>query len=461
MDPSLWGLIGLISLLVIKGVFSATRTALTSARRQTLREQAEEGSHQASLALSVAEDSAHVLSTFRLANLLADFLLAGLIALALLPPAAAWLARLARIEVGFSQLIGYLVLLPTSALVIFALADSLPELIVQRDPAAWALRLARPARLMVAVFRPLVALMHAARRLVTSSREGEVEGASLVTEEEIMTLVDAGEEEGAIEQDEKEMIYSIFQLDETLAREIMVPRIEIMVPRIDVVALDINTPLEEALDVIIKAGHSRIPVYEESLDHIKGLLYAKDLLEVWNRGLQSVELAALLRPALFVPESKRVSDLLRELQTAKVHMAIVIDEYGGTAGLVTIEDIVEEIVGEIFDEYDEAIEATYEAITPNEYIFDGRIDLDDFNRLLDTNLPTELGDTLGGYIYGQLGKVPEPGETIEAERLRIEVLSVVDRRIRKVRVQRISPQESPLSPSHEDRKSTHAHNGNR
>lgn len=454
MDPSLWGLIGLISLLLVKGVFSATRTALASARRQTLRERAEEGSHQASLALSVAEDSARALSTFRLANLLADFLLAGLIALVLIPPTTAWLARLARLSPGFSQFVGYLVLLPTSALVISALADSLPELIVQRDPVAWALRLARPAQLTMLVFGPLVALMHTVRRLMAPSPEGEGEGVSLVTEEEIMTLVDAGEEEGAIEQDEKEMIYSIFQLDETLAREIMVPRI-------DVVALDINTPLEEALDVIIKAGHSRIPVYEESLDHIKGLLYAKDLLEVWDRDLQSVELAALLRPALFVPETKRVSDLLRELQTAKVHMAIVIDEYGGTAGLVTIEDIVEEIVGEIFDEYDEAVEAAYEMITPNEYIFDGRIDLDDFNRLLSTNLSTELGDTLGGYIYGQLGKVPEPGETIEAERLRIEVLSVVDRRIRKVRVQRISPEESPVPSSREDRKSTHAHNGNR
>jgi CBS domain containing-hemolysin-like protein len=221
-----------------------------------------------------------------------------------------------------------------------------------------------------------------------------------------------------------------------------------MVPRIDVVSLEIDTKLDEARQVIIKAGHSRIPVYEESLDHVRGLLYAKDLLEVWHRGDQEINLQDLLREAHFVPESKRVSDLLHELQNKKVHMAVVIDEYGGTAGLVTIEDIVEEIFGEIFDEYDEATEEPYTQISDNQYFFDARIDLDDFNRLLDTELPDELGDTLGGYIYGKLGKVPETGETIEANRLSIEVLEVMDRRIRKVRVT-VHPRELVTSETQE------------
>lgn len=453
MNSSVWGLVGLVFLLLTSTFFSAARTALTGVRRQTLREQAEDGNRRAALALAVAEDSSRVLSTFRLAKLLADFLLAALVALVLIPPVAAWLTATTRLAAPLAFLVSYLVLVPVAAFLVFALTESLSETVVQRNPVGWVLRLVGPARLTLTLLGPFVTLARLVRRIVPTPPGGDAESALLVTEEEIMTLVDAGEEDGSIELEEKEMIYSIFQLDETLAREIMVPRI-------DVVAVEISVPLEQALEVIIRAGHSRIPVYQDSLDHIKGMLYAKDLLEVWSQNRESGELSALLRPALFIPETKRVGDLLRELQSAKVHMAVVIDEYGGTAGIVTIEDIVEEIVGEIFDEYDEAVDATYEMIAEDEYIFDGRIDLDDFNRLLDTNLPTELGDTLGGYIYGQLGKVPYQGEVIEAERLHIEVLSVVDRRIRKILVRRILPEEAPTSPP-ESQANQHANHNSR
>jgi len=222
---------------------------------------------------------------------------------------------------------------------------------------------------------------------------------ALVTEEEIKLMVDAGSEGGAIEDEEKEMIYSIFQFGDTLAREVMVPRI-------DMVALDIATPLQEAVNVIIQAGHSRIPVYEESIDHIRGLLYAKDLLVLWRDGRMDRPLKDLLRPAYFVPESKKAVDLLADLQQRKIHLAIVVDEYGGTAGLVTLEDLIEEIVGEIRDEYDINEEEVYQKVGENEYIFDAGIDLDDLNRLLDADLSTEDSDTLGGYIFSKLGKVP-------------------------------------------------------
>jgi len=255
-----------------------------------------------------------------------------------------------------------------------------------------------------------------------------------VTEEEIMTLVDAGQEEGVIEAEEKAMIYSIFQFGETAAREVMVPRI-------DIVALEIDTPLDEALQVVIAAGHSRIPVYRDTIDNVQGILYAKDFLELWlpdsSKGIEEAgrdrTLESLLRPAHFVPESKMLDDLLADLQQRKVHIAIVVDEYGGTAGLVTIEDILEEIVGEIQDEYDSE-EAAYQQVGEGEYIFNARIDLDDVNRLLGTNLPTEQGDTLGGLIYSQLGKVPAPGDVIKFDGYSIEVISVVRRRIQNVRV---------------------------
>jgi CBS domain containing-hemolysin-like protein len=259
-----------------------------------------------------------------------------------------------------------------------------------------------------------------------------------VTQDEIKAMVDAGEEGGVIEENEKEMIYSIFEFGDTLAREVMVPRI-------DIVAVDAETPLLQALDVIMKEGHSRIPVYQGTIDNIIGLLYAKDLLVYRKEGKHNVPLTSILRPAYFVPETKKVDDLLRELQARRVHMAIVVDEYGGTAGLVTVEDLLEEIVGEIQDEYDEE-EPTVERVSDTEFIFDAGVNLDDVNDLLRVELPDTGGDTLGGFIYAQLGRVAAVGDEIRVGDLTITVLSVAGRRIRKVRVARTEPQQDEGVP---------------
>lgn len=434
MELSVPGLIGLALLLLLGAFFAASQAALVNARRHLLRDQIEHGSRQARFALEAAEDSTRVLSTFQLAAFLNHFLTAGLLIIVFHTPLALLIASMLPALSSISTWVGYLIGIPLAAFLIFLLTDVLPTSLVQRNAEAWALALASPARLTMALLTPLVAISARIRRGIASPQPGT--DGTLVTEEEIMTLVDAGEEEGAIEQEEKEMIYSIFQLDETLAREIMLPRI-------DIVALDINTPIDQAIQVIKKAGHSRIPLYEESLDHIKGLLYAKDLLNVWDVQRDTINIRTLLRPALFVPETKGVLDLLRELQSAKVHMAVIIDEYGGTAGLVTIEDIVEEIVGEILDEYDLAEEAPYASIGEGEFIFDARIGLDDFNHIVDANLPDELADTLGGFIYGQLGKVPVVGETIETGQLHLTVTEISDQRILKVRVKRLTPGREP------------------
>ena len=179
-----------------------------------------------------------------------------------------------------------------------------------------------------------------------------------------MTMVDAGQEDGIFEVGEREMIYSIFGLHDTLAREIMVPRI-------DMLALDVNTPLDVAVDALLKTGYSRVPVYDDTVDKTLGLLYAKDLLRVWRQGEQGLDLGGLLRPVHFIPEAKRVDELMAEMQAQRIHMSIVIDEYGGVAGLVTLEDIVEEILGEIQDEYDQAEEAPYQEIDEHEFVFLG------------------------------------------------------------------------------------------
>lgn len=247
----------------------------------------------------------------------------------------------------------------------------------------------------------------------------------LVTEDEIKTLVSAGEQSGLIEEDERDMIYSIFRLGDTLTREVMVPRI-------DIVALDVATPWEEALDLIVRSGHSRIPVYENTIDNIVGMLYIKDILFQVVLGQHLPNLRQVLRPAYFIPESKRLDTLLREMQQNKVQLAIVVDEYGGVAGVISLEDIVEEIVGEIQDEYDR--EEPEVVVEQDGYLFDARIPLDDVQELLAIPLPLEEADSLGGFIYNQLGHIPAVGERLVYEAVTFEVVEVTGRRIRKVRV---------------------------
>lgn len=277
-------------------------------------------------------------------------------------------------------------------------------------------RLALPLLGDAVVFLPLV-----------EAREGatSVESPEQVVEQ----MVDASEKAGLIESDERAMIRGILQLDRTLTREIMVPRI-------DVVAVEVETPLRDALDVVIQGAHSRLPVYEESIDRIVGLLYAKDLLRTLRDGKVDVSLRELMRPAYFVPESKRVDELLQELQCNKVHMAIVVDEFGGTAGIVTIEDVLEEIVGEIQDEYDTGEEPLIEQVSENEGIFNARATIGDVNDALALDLPDE-SDTLGGLVYQRLEKLPKVGDQVRVGNVTIEVLNVIGRRIKKARVARV------------------------
>jgi CBS domain containing-hemolysin-like protein len=258
------------------------------------------------------------------------------------------------------------------------------------------------------------------------------ESPTAVTQDELRILVDAGQEEGLFQQVERRMIYSVIGLGDTLAREIMVPRI-------DMLALGVETSLLEAVDILLRAGHSRVPVFEETVDNLLGLLYAKDLLRSVRDGNLYASLRDLLRPAYFVPEAKKVDELLAEMQIQRIHMAIVVDEYGGVAGLVTLEDIVEEILGEIQDEYDQAEEAPYQKLSDGGYVFLGRIGLDDFNEIMGSHLTSDEADTLSGYIYDELGHVPSVGETVLKNHLLLTVEHVSSRRIRKVSAHWLSP----------------------
>jgi len=299
-----------------------------------------------------------------------------------------------------------------------------------------------------AIFRPLSLILYPLTWL--SIKVSQVAGFSAdkprypdgqLTDDDLRALAHiAGAQDGTIEEDEREMIAGVFQLGNALAREVMVPR-----P--DIVAVDADTPMLEALTTVISAGHSRIPVYRDNIDNIIGILYAKDLLSYLRDGETNVPLEQTLRKAYFVPESKAADDLLQELQQRRTHIAIVVDEYGGVAGLVTIEDLLEEIVGEIRDEYDTAEEPLIEAVSPYEVICNARIDLDDLNRQLSLSLPTKESDTLGGLIYSRLGRIPEIGDKIEVDGVEVTVLSIDGQRITKVRLTLSQPQVEPPDSS--------------
>lgn len=429
MSSGNWlGWVGTIGLVLLHGLLAGMRAAFSSARRGRLRQMADEGVPRAALALRLAEESSRMLGTLDLGKAFLAALAAALAAITRVPPLARALAA-GGIPSPWADGIALLVVIGGLSALILVAGRLAPEGIAAAHPERWAVRFAGLLRVLAAVLWPPVRLLvWVGNRLAAPFGSVPFTGTALVTEEEIRTLVDAGEEEGVIEEEEKEMIYSIFELGETMAREVMVPRI-------DIVAVDVQTPPEEVVRVIAKTGHSRIPVYEGTVDGIVGLVYAKDLLLHLQGDGPRPSLREMLRPAYFVPETKKVDDLLREMQQRRIHMAIVVDEYGGTAGLVTVEDILEEIVGEIQDEYD-AEEPTFEQVGEGEYILDTRMNLDDVNDLLGADLPTETADTLGGLIYDTLGRVPVPGDHLRIGEWQVEVMTVSGRRIRKVRMAR-------------------------
>jgi putative hemolysin len=393
----------------------AAQTALLQTNLPRLLHQGEQNGTGAEKAITLLQSSLKVQASLNLARLFWRFILAGLVLYAYLQ-----IFQLSSLLAG----VGLLLL----AAVILYSVEAVAQTIIMGNPTAWTIRLAWYARGAMVLLSPFVELA----RLISGSEKSvaEVSGVIEVSEDDLRTLVDAAPQEGMLEQGERKMIHSIFELGNTLAREIMVPRI-------DVLALDVLTPLPDAVDAFLKSGHSRVPVYENTVDNILGLLYAKDLLRVWREGDQLESLRSLLRRAYFVPEAKKVDELLAEMQHWRVHIAVVVDEYGGVAGLVTLEDIVEEILGEIMDEYDQAEELPYIEVANGEYIFQGRIDLDDFNEIADSELPKEEADTLAGFIYSRLGRVPASGESLQVDKLLLTVEQVSGRRIQKVRVQNV------------------------
>ncbi|MDX9864606.1 MAG: hemolysin family protein [Anaerolineaceae bacterium] len=419
----------LAALFILDLLFTASRASFTYLRESQLEQYAETNSSSVEK-IQKLMDLSHLPATLRMSVVLVHFLMAGI---------GGWLAVQWMQEVyPWWGILGLLVFAFLTLSVEFILEGR-----VLKSVELWAVRLLPVVQFQDGLFRPLARLL---MRMLGADTELKRSLGSM-TDDELKTWAEESlSDENTLEKGERRMIYSIFHFSDTLCREIMVPRI-------DVFALDVNTSPPEAIKMVLESGHSRLPVYEEGIDNIIGLLYAKDLLEWQVNGNNNMEreIRTLLKPAYFIPEAKRVDKLLREMQARGVHLSVVVDEYGGMAGLVTLEDIVEEIVGEIRDEYDQLEEDPYEQVSADEYVFQGRIDIEDINDLIGTHLTREISDTLAGFIIGEIGAVPEGGESVEVEDWVLTVEQVIGRSIRSVRAKRI-PQPEEMEGEQENGK---------
>ncbi|MCL5959317.1 MAG: hemolysin family protein [Chloroflexi bacterium] len=418
MDPDSWLEIGIVIVALLLAAFaSISDTALKSISRAKLQRLIDDGVPRAEAVEGFLRRPLVLASTIIILNNVALIVAAG----------AATLFVLHNFGGGLAPAVG--ILATFAAVLLFS--QVVPKLIAVHHPERATIVVARPLEVMAFILSPLIRLLGGLaivlERLVGAKHVPE---GPLVTEEELRILVSVGEEQGILEEDEREMIHGIFDMEDTTAREIMVPRI-------DIHGLEAGSSVLDAVDLIVEEGYSRIPVYEENIDNIVGVLYAKDLLKHLKDSKVDMPVRGLVRPAYFIPESKKIDELLHELQQRKVHIAIVVDEYGGTAGLVTIEDLLEEIVGEIQDEYD-IEEAKIVDLGDGQAIFEATVTIDDVNDTLDLRLEADDFDTIGGLVYTRLGTMPKVGDEVNVDGVTICVLDVEGRRIKKVRVSRHS-----------------------
>jgi putative hemolysin len=299
-----------------------------------------------------------------------------------------------------------------------------------------------PLHLMRRMLAPLTKLMHlvddAVRR--ASGTTMLIEPADAI-QQEILSAVEEGEKEGLVGEEEREMIESVIKLRATTAGQVMTPRPEI-------IALDITSTLSQVKQTLEESGHSRIPVYDGTIDHVVGILYARDLLKFLGQATLKFDIRSAMRPAYFVPEVKPVRDLLHDFRVQKVHIAIVLDEYGGTSGLVTIEDVLEELVGDISDEHEPLEPAMFKRLSENAAEADARMYVDQLNRLMGLNIPEDAGyDTLGGFVTTTLGRIPEPGEEFEYDGARFTVLDAEPQKVNRVRIELIPQPAETAEPA--------------
>lgn len=411
MDPDPLSIIVLVcaSLFVLFG--AGMETAIANLNRSDLRTLGAQGNRRAGQLERIVSDSDATLAAFMLVKTLGYVVFGGAIIWMWRPASNLWLLLAFMLGLWFLLMI----------------VQSVVRSLVMGHGLDVALRFAGTMTVLTRVLRPVSAILTAIGQ-VSSDGSHAAEESILLSEDGLRLLMHVREQENELQDAEREMMASILELEETIAREAMVPRI-------DMVALGVETDFDTALAVINEAGHSRIPVYEGNIDRVLGFLYAKDLLKCFQEGKTGQPIRALLRPAYFVPVTKKLNALFAEMQKQRIHVALVVDEYGGTAGLITIEDILEEIVGDIEDEYDAYEDEYVQPLGAQGYLLNARIDVDTLADLLDIELPDENVDTLGGMLFGLLGRVPQQGDAVNYEQWRFSVILLDGRRIEQVRVE--------------------------
>ena len=410
-----WELVALVLLVAAAAFFAASEAALISISRIQARQMAERKVRGSRAVVSLLEDRSRLLATVLIGNtvvlLAADSLATAIFIRDGVPHAAFW-----------STLV--------MAVVILLLGEIIPKTIAVSNAPRWAAVLApwlaRTAWLLTPVNKIFVGITNF---IVRPFGVHPYSHGPFVTEEDIRTLVNVGAEQNVLEEEEREMIHSVIEFGDTIVREVMTPRPSM-------VCINVDASPRHALDLVIAEGYSKIPVFETTIDNVVGVVHDRELLIALADGsISSASLRALMRPVALVPETKKLSELLREMQRDKFSLAIVIDEYGGTAGLVTMEDLLEEIVGEIRDEHDEGEEEPIRVFPGGEAVVDAGVNIEDVNAELGTHLPHEEFETIGGYTVGLFGRLPREGEEIDAGggvKLRVE--RTRNRRIQTIRV---------------------------
>jgi CBS domain containing-hemolysin-like protein len=399
--------------LVIAAFAAAAETSLTSVSRIRMRSLAEDGNKRARTVTRLHADPNGYLSTILSLNTIAVIVVSTATALLVSN-------NLQRIP----QAVGTIVL----SVVVLIFCEIAPKSLALRFNERFALVLAGPVQMLTRVLRPLVGgLSLMSRLIVRVATRGHTVRGPFVTEEELKLLLYVGEQEGIVEQEEREMIHGILEMTDKTVREVMVPRV-------DVVAVEATDSIADVIKVIIEYGFSRIPIYEDNVDNIVGIVYAKDLLRHGVIGDDQRPLKAIAREPYYTPEAKHVGELLREMKVRKVHIAVVVDEHGGTAGIVTFEDLIEEIVGPIRDEYDMREVEELQIVSDHEVVVSARFPVDDLKEALDLEVPDVEADTVGGLVYEQLGEIPKVGATIQMGNATLTVESIRRQGIQTVRI---------------------------
>lgn len=417
--PTLWLGSGIAFLLLgLTAFFNAAEVALLASNKLRMRGLSEDGSRRAKLVLKLSENPSEYLSVLIVCITISVICGSSLIA---------FLTNMMFQGSRYSDgLILVSTLLWAGLVIIFG--EIVPKAFAASFPNFFALNFAGPTQAFVWFVSPVVKIFTKFANLLMIPLRVVVKSESkVVTEEEIKMMVNVGEEEGVLQEEEREMIHSVIEFGDTIVREIMTPRV-------DMVCVEQNASLDDILDIILTHGHSRIPVYEETIDKIEGFVHAKDIMKYFKKNHEDFSLIKIERPVLMIPETKKVAELFHEMRKEKMHVAIVLDEFGGTSGHVTIEDLLEEIVGEIQDEYD-VEEPEYEKIDARSAVVDAKLNIEEANELLDIKLPVEEGfDTVGGFIYSHLGHVPIEGEQMTWGGVSFLVEKINGNRISKIRI---------------------------